>query len=286
MPPLPANAFVHRTRLARNTIDLACSGATSADVAFGAPDHYTEGSQAGQLITIATRYRITTVVMQVGANDEPGVSEFGVQCIRAYLNPFGPGCSDQLRAGWGARMATMVPEVERAATDVRSAMRQAGYADRDYAFVLVSYSSPVSENMVLGHGVSGCPFRVADARWARTEAVPELSNALRGVADHRGLRFLDLSRATEGHEACSAFRPSGEWQRRLTVSPEPLIRGGLSEGLQHVAQESFHPSAAGTAQIGACLTEFVGSGAQRGQCLVGPDGHLHATSAQPAPAPA
>ncbi|HET9142085.1 hypothetical protein, partial [Actinophytocola sp.] len=178
-----ANALIHRTTLADRTINLACSGANSANVSLADTTHYTEGSQARRLIDVARANRVTAVVVQVGTNDEPQFADTILDCIEAWLNPFGSSCASRLRTQWPQRLAAMAPRVERALADVRSAMSQAGYADADYSLVLASYASPVTERMdEILHGPQGCPFRLSDARYGRTEAVPQLSAALRGVA--------------------------------------------------------------------------------------------------------
>src|SRR3954466_2110088 len=60
-------AYIHATRLAPLAIDLACSGADTADIT--STRQYGEAAQAAQLADVAHRYRVTTVVLQVGAND-------------------------------------------------------------------------------------------------------------------------------------------------------------------------------------------------------------------------
>jgi hypothetical protein len=174
----------------------------------------------------------------------------------------------------------MAPKVENALRDVRAAMTQAGYATASYQLILTSYASPVTEKMDRYlHGPQGCPLRLADAGYGRTVAVPQLSEALRGVATRSGVKFLDLSRATENREACSkGADATGEWQRRLTVDPYALVSGGLDAIGLHLAQQSFHPNAAAHDQLGRCLTEFVRAGAGSARCLEGADGALHAVS--------
>jgi len=273
-----ANALVHRTSLADKTINLACSGANAANVSLADTEHYTEGSQARRLIEVARQYRVTTVIVQVGTNDDPAFADTVLDCIAKWLNPFGSGCADKLETEWPQRLQAMAPKVEAAVADVRTAMREAGYADGDYDFVLTSYASPLTERMddVL-HGPQGCPVRIDDAGYGRTTVVPQLSEALRGVADRTGVRFLDFSRATEGHEACSGFDDSStEWQNRITVDPWAWVNGGLDAIGIHLAQESFHPNATGHAQLGACVTEFVTSDAPSAACVAGSDGNLHA----------
>jgi hypothetical protein len=272
-----ANAYVQRTGLSTGVINLACSGAASENVAFGSAVHNAEGSQAQQLTKVAGSHRITTVVAQFGANDDPAFGDLVVQCVLAYLNPNGPGCASSLAPQFPARVAAMRPKVVAALQDVRSAMRSAGYADTDYVLVVASYASPVSENMVAEHGFIGCPFRKTDAQWGRTEAVPQLSAGLHQAAEQVGARFLDLSRATEGHEACSS--KGREWVRRLTVNVRAFQRDGF-QGVDHVAQESFHPNATGDAQFGRCLGELLQSSATSAECLTGSDGNIHAQAEQ------
>lgn len=273
-----ANALVHRTQLAQRTINLACSGADSANVSLADTSHYTEGSQARRLIDVARQYRVTAVIVQVGTNDEPQFANTVLQCIGAWINPFGSSCASQLRNVWPQRLAAMAPRVEAAVADIRSAMAQAGYANGSYSLVLASYASPVTERMdALLHGPQGCPLRLGDAGWGRTTAVPQLSEALRGVAARSGARFLDFSRATEGHEACSGGgSTANEWQNRIKVDPFAWWYGGLDAIGIHTAQESFHPNAAGHGQLGRCVTEFVNSGAASAACRIGADGNVHA----------
>jgi lysophospholipase L1-like esterase len=280
------HAYVHRSGIATWSVNLACSGAESADVAFGTTTHYTEGSQAQRLVEVATRYRVTAVTLQVGANDDAELTGIGIACIRAFLDVTEPPCRETVGPQLPARMAAMVPKVETAVRDVQEAMRRAGYADGSYAFVLASYASPVTEHMIGVPAALGCPYTRADAGWGRTVVFPEVSAALRGVAERTGVRFLDLARATEGHEACTDVGRDEEWQRRITVSAEAFVYGGLDAFGYHLAQESFHPNALGHAQMGRCLAEFVGSAAPQGACVVGADGQLHAETVAPAPAAA
>lgn len=272
------NALVHKTSVASKTINLACSGADSANVSLADTTHYTEGSQARRLIAVAQQYRVTTVIVQVGANDEPAFADTMLDCIGEWFNPFSSGCRSYLRTQWPQRLTAMAPRVETALADVKSAMSQAGYANGSYNLILTSYASPLTERMDSTlHGPQGCPFKLADAQYGRTEAVPQFSEALRGVASRSGAKFLDFSRATEGHEACSGYgNSSTEWQNRITVDPWAWVTGGLDAIGIHMAQESFHPNAKGHAQLGRCVTEFVSSGRSSAQCLIGSDGNLHA----------
>lgn len=249
------HAYAHRTGLADESVNLACSGADSASVAFGEATHYTEGSQAQRLVDAAGRYRVTTVVVQVGANDDAALTATGIACIRAFIDPTQPPCRETIAPLVPARMSATATKVEAAVRDVREAMRRAGYTDSGYQLVLASYPSPVTEHMVALQAAVGCPYSKSDAGWGRTQMFPALSAALHGVAKRSGARFLDLVRATEGYEACSHPLQSQEWQRRITVDPEVLVYGGLDAVGFHLAQESFHPTAIAHAEIGRCVGE-------------------------------
>jgi lysophospholipase L1-like esterase len=275
------HAYVHRTGLAPESVNLACSGAKAGDVAFGSGTHYTEGSQAQRLVEVAGRYRVSTVIVQIGANDDAALFGTGVACIRAFIDPRDPPCRETLGPLVPERMAATATKVEAAVRDVRAAMRQAGYGGRDYTLVLASYASPVTENMIPLQALAGCPYSRPDAGWGRTTLFPALSAALHDVAERTGARFLDMARATEGFEACSKPLRHQEWQQRITVDPEALVHGGLDAIGFHLAQESFHPNAAGHAEMGRCMGEFVRSGSSAAACVAGADGQAHL---EPAPA--
>jgi lysophospholipase L1-like esterase len=279
------HAYVHRTGLAPESVNLACSGADAADVAFGAGTHNTEGSQAERLVEVAARHRVTTVIVQLGANDDAALFDTGVACIRAFLDPREPPCRETLDPLVPERMAATATKVEAAVRDVRAAMRRAGYGGRDYTLVLASYASPVTEHMIPLQALAGCPYSRPDAAWGRTTLFPALSAALHDVAERTGARFLDMARATEGFEACTKPLRDQEWQRRITVDPEALVHGGLDAIGFHLAQESFHPTAAAHAEMGRCMGEFVRSGSDAAACVAGADGRAHLEPA-PVEAPA
>ncbi|HEY0814701.1 MAG TPA: GDSL-type esterase/lipase family protein [Pseudonocardia sp.] len=262
------HAYLYAARLAPVSIDLACSGANAADVEAGG-SQYGEAAQSTQLAGVARRYRVTTVVLQIGANDAAALTDTGITCIKAFLDALVPPCRQTVGPLVPQRMAATASAVEKAVGDVRAAMRGAGYADRAWRLVLVSYAAPVTGAMIPLQGVRGCPYSRADAEWGRTALFPALSTALRGVAARTGAGFLDLDRATEGREACTHDDPAQDWQRRVTVDAHALAFGGLDAVGFHVAQESFHPTAAAHAAIGGCLAAFVRSGAATGACLPG-----------------
>lgn len=261
-------AYVHHLGLADQSVNLACSGADSGQVGFGTETQYGETSQAQRLVEVATRLRVTAVFVQLGANDDAALVDSLGACIRAYVLRLEPPCRRELEPLLAQRMAATTDKVSAALRDVREAMRRAGYTDDEYELILPSYSSAVTEDTIGGiPGGIGCPYRERDAEWGRTVLFPALSGALADAADRSGARFVDMARASEGFEACSHRDPGREWQRRLTVSPEALVSGGLDAVGVHLFQESFHPSATGHAAFAPCLAEFARSPLPAAACI-------------------
>jgi hypothetical protein len=260
-----------------NAVNLSCSGAPSGQIGLGDVEQYTEPSQAARLRELATKNRVVAVAVAIGANDDPAFSHVLDDCVQSYLSPGRAGCAQTVGADWQRRVDAMVPKVVRALRDVRTAMAGAGYQDGDYQLVLQSYATPVGPNVIAPlRNLSGCPLRVDDLQWVQNQAVPVLTSGLRAAARQTGARFLDLSAAGVGHEACSGTDEKREWFRRLAVQWQDLQS---DERASHALQESFHPNAAGHAAVGRCLREFLGGTQQAAACRAGKDGNLHAAPA-------
>ncbi|MET9630197.1 GDSL-type esterase/lipase family protein [Lentzea sp. NPDC006480] len=245
-------------------INLACSGANSDKL---------RNDQLPQLRKIAGSNRVTAIVVAIGANDDPHFAEVLNKCFEAWGKR--SDCTSSVAAEWSKRVRRMVPKVENTLNAIRQTMRDAGHRDADYQLVVQSYAAPVSPKMPRSlQNLSGCPLRPSDLEWVVDEAVPELSNGLRTAAEKVNARFLDLSRAGEGHEACVS-KPQNEWFTRLTVDWEGLKN---DKRAPHALQESFHPNALGHEQIGRCLTEFLATDKRDGTCLPRLDGALGLTT--------
>ncbi|MBB5152599.1 GDSL-type esterase/lipase family protein [Saccharopolyspora phatthalungensis] len=273
-PAAPVNQLQLPATVTR--INLACSGATAELVgADPEPDH-AEGSQAQRLAELAQRYRITDVIVEVGANDDPGFTDVVNQCVEAWVRQSMDGCAAQLRTVWPQRLERMKPKVLDALHDIRAAMDGAGYTPSSYSLIVQSYASPVGPGVKPElQDLSGCPFVTGDLEWIRNTGVPELSDALRDVARQANARFLDLSRAGEGHEACTGNprTAEGEWFTRLTVDWASLKD---ERRAPHAMQESFHANATGHAQLGRCLGEFMATQDAQAVCLPDERGNLRA----------
>lgn len=272
------SASIHQVTIPAldRTINLSCSGAPSAQVGLGDVEQYTEISQSQQLAPIAASNRVVAVVVASGANDNPAFSHVLSDCVEAWVSGSSP-CSQSVGPDWQDRVDAMVPKLIQALTDIRTVMRNTGYAANEYQLIVQSYAAPVGPNVADNlQDLSGCPFRDEDLRWVEDTAVPAIRAGVREAAQEAGARFLDLSRAGVGREACSTENdPGAEWFRRLAVQWGDLRE---QERATHALQESFHPNAAGHLQFGQCLSEFLLTTDRSAACLPGADGNLHAAT--------
>lgn len=254
-------------------INLACSGAATENVALGGAPRYGEAPQAEQLRAVARDNRVILVALSVGANDV-GFSTMVLDCIKAYFL-LGPRCQDVWATRLPAQLAATAPRIAQNLADIRTVMREAGYADGAYQLVLQSYSSPVTEDMryFFTRPFEGCPIRFDDARWARASAVPQFSATMGQVAAAAGARFLDLGPALRGREVCArGITHAQEWASGLVVDAAQIVNGAGA----NLVQQSFHPNALGHAQLGRCLTAFAALSATvpAARCVRGADGNL------------
>jgi lysophospholipase L1-like esterase len=270
-----AVAEVHETRVPGvvRTVNLACSGANTAQVGLGRAVQNTEPSQTAQLAALATHDRVVAVVVAVGANDNPQFADVLNSCVDAWAKQ--GSCSAGFEPAWQRRINAMVPKVVQVLRDIRAAMAKVHYQPSDYQLVLQSYAAPIGPNAA-GNllSLAGCPFREVDLRWVRTTAVRVLDDGLRRAATEAGTRFLDLVGAGLGHEACSGgdTNTSNEWFTRLTVAWQDISN---QQRVAHVLQQSFHPNARGQAAFGGCLSQFLTTNDKAAACLAGRDGVLH-----------
>ncbi|ROP42416.1 GDSL-type esterase/lipase family protein [Saccharothrix texasensis] len=273
-------AQVHRTRVAGvdKVFNLACSGANSEQVGVTDQVRNTEGSQARQLAAIAREYRVSVVVVAVGANDDPRFADVLGACLRAWIERRAD-CAKAMADEWRARVERMTPKVERALRDIRRVLQDEGYTPRSYTLVLQSYAAPVAPGLPFDlQNLAGCPLRTGDLEWVRDKAVEQLSEGLRTAAEAAEARFLDLSKAGDRREACMGGKKAdAEWFTRLTVDFDGLRDEARA---RHALQESFHPNDRGYEQFGRCLTEFLATTAREASCVAGDDGNLDAVVAK------
>lgn len=254
------------TGIAQQSINLACSGATTANVfraADGGQSLKGEAPQADQLATAAARNDVKLITLSIGGNDL-GFSDVITTCAEDYL-VWDSTCADDQQSAIEAKMPAAMAGVGKAIDEIRAVMKGDGYAAGSYRIVLQSYPSPIprsSENRYPESGWSrastgGCPFWNADSDWARDTMVPEVSDQLAAVAAAKGVQFLDLRDLLQGREVCSTATqqatsdspPSAttsEWAR--------FVDSGFTSAAQGTTQESMHPNYYAQLALGRCLS--------------------------------
>jgi hypothetical protein len=240
-------------------INIACSGARSVNIwraSQGGQAFKGEAPQADQLLTIAQQKNVKMVVLTVLANDV-GFADRVINCTVAWIIGLGE-CSGSEQAAINAALPGAQNGLRKSVDEIRAVMAQAGYAPSQWRLVIAGYSSPVPATADVRYSGAdkwnkgGCPFYDNDFNWAKNVATPSIVNAMKAVAAEKGVQFLDVRDALNGHEIChrsSALVGSGgpnpavhEWVR--------WVNTGCCQG---DAQESVHPNAYGQRALGRCL---------------------------------
>ncbi|MBB1256536.1 ricin-type beta-trefoil lectin domain protein [Streptomyces alkaliterrae] len=254
---------IHRTGIpADETYNVACSGASSVNIVIGGRKQYAdELVQSDSLAIKARNTRLKMVVLVAGANDDLQFGPVMTDCVTRWFLIQGP-CAPKYEPGWQDRVNGLAPKVERMVGDLRTVMRDAGYADGDYRLAVLSYPSPIGPDIkdnpkFRGKLLDGCTGYTSDAAWGRNYAVPRFQEGIRKAAQRSGADYLDLSRLFHGHEVCM----ENTWARGLTVditNPFPPDSNSV--------RQSFHPNARGHGAYAACLTQFYNAGLTEASC--------------------
>ncbi|KAB7852416.1 ricin-type beta-trefoil lectin domain protein [Streptomyces mobaraensis] len=256
-------AAIHRTAIPADvTYNVACSGATTANIRIGGTKQYAdELVQSDNLAVKARNTRVKMVLLVAGANDDLQFGPVMTDCVTRYLTLQGT-CEPKYDPGWQARVDGLVPKVEQTVRDLRTVMRDAGYADGDYKLVVMGYPSPIGPDIednpnYPGKLPGGCVGYTSDAAWGRNTAVPAFERGMRRAARESGASYLDNSRLFHGHEVCM----DDAWARGLYIdlsNPVPPDSNSV--------RQSFHPNIRGHAAFAACLTAFYASDRREAGC--------------------
>ncbi|MER7043499.1 ricin-type beta-trefoil lectin domain protein [Streptomyces jumonjinensis] len=255
-------AAIHRTGIAADeTYNVACSGAYTGNIRIGGGKQYAdELVQSDQLAIKARNTRIKMILLVAGANDDLQFSPVMTDCVTRYVTLQGP-CEQKYASGWQARVDALVPKVEGTVRDLRTVMRDAGYADGDYQLVVMGYPSPVGPDFrdnpnFPGKLACGGLGYDSDTAWGRNAAVPAFARGMREAARATGAVYLDNSRLFHGHEVCT----ENTWVRGLYIDVTRLPWDANS------VRQSFHPNARGHAAFASCLTQLYASGLREASC--------------------
>ena len=267
-------------------INLACSGATTADILF--QSRRTEAPQIQQLAGIAQdkSKQIKTIAVSIGGNDL-GFASILSDCtqITKYHDCGTDGTFGKLQARRSAVRANVTTTLN-AITDV---MRKNGYADGSYKFVYQSGPDLFATSGVRYRSSSpftsykespGVPMSDATVDFAHNAIVPFIGDLMKEAArasDNKSIQFLDLANAFEGHQLShkateqitvpwfgktkTPVASTAEWVVPINSN---YIAGNVFDTERQ--QESYHPNKFGQDALTTCLVGALRTDATTVKC--------------------
>ena len=285
------------------SFNLACSGARTYTQAYNRDkdfkpglDFYDDGAghvgQAKMLQQVTATRNVKAVTVLIGANNY-GFADIVQTCITNWLTSptwWKNYCHDDASISSrfsSTNRATITAQVAGAYQNLRTAMRNAGYADSAWTLIVQTYSSPVprgsgvrySESGYTRQSVGGCGFWNRDLDWANDTAVVAMNTSARTGATQSGLtnvRILEAQNALVGHRNCEVG--TGLIEERGISSWRATNASDLTEWVSQVRtvttitgpyqlQEGLHPSYWGQLALRNCLRQAYNGGAPRsGAC--------------------
>ena len=282
-----------------NGLDLACSGAktttfTSSDGYFKPGlDFFDNGTgqqgQAKMLQTFAATHNVKMVVVGIGGNDF-NFASIVQSCLSDFLTSpsWLPNyCNDDASVTANFTSANVSAVQARIATglqNVRTAMRNAGYADSAWSAVVQTYPSPIpnaagfrySQSGYTRQSTGGCGLWNNDADWANSTALPTINATVKNAitaSDVAGVKILDLASAFNGRRLCEntvgLYEEKGmtSWTQAGAVDNTEWvnqIRTVSTIGSDYYIQESLHPNYWAQMGLRSCLRQVWNGGVVRG----------------------
>ena len=286
-----------------NGMNLACSGAKTATYTDGdyfkpGLDFYDNGAgqlgQAKMLQQFAAAHNVKMVTVSIGGND----FNFGsiVQsCVTDFLTSptwYKDYCKDDnsvVANFTSANISAVKTRIANSFLNVRTAMRNAGYADSAWTLMVQNYPSPLangsgfrySESGYTRQNTGGCGFWNGDADWASGTALPTINNSVTGAITQSGIanaKTLNVSSAFNGRRLCetgvglyeevglSSWTQAGavdktEWVNQIRT----VTTAGSSP---YYIQESLHPNYWGQLAFRSCVRQAYNAGTPKsGSCV-------------------
>jgi hypothetical protein len=280
--------------------NLACSGARTYTQAYSSGsdfkpglDFYDDGAghigQAKALQQYAATHNVKLVVALIGANDY-GFADIVQQCVLDWLTSptwwknFCNDDSSMTSKFTASNVAAITTRVKNAYLNLRTAMRNAGYADGSWTLLTQTYSSPLprgsgirySESGFTRQTVGGCGTWNADANWANDTVVAKLNQTVRDARAASAMTntaLFEVQNALVGHRLCentdglleeqglASWRSPGAADRSEWVSQ---IRTTTTLFGPYQLQEDAHPSYWGQLALRNCVRRAYNGGAPRG----------------------
>jgi hypothetical protein len=283
-----------------NGHNLACSGAKTATFTDGngyfkpGLDFYNSGGQQGQarlLQSFATTHNVKMVVVSIGGNDF-NFADIVQTCVANWLGSpswWKDYCNDDssVTANFtSANIATVKSRIATALTNVRTAMRNAGYADGAWTMLVQTYPSPIpnssgfryAETGYTRQSTGGCGFWNNDANWANGTALPTINNTVTGAITQAGIsnaKVLNLSSALNGRRLCETgvglYEEVGlsSWTNSQAVNKTEWVNqirtvSTCCSNSPYYIQEGLHPNYWAQLAFRSCVRQAYNGGTPRG----------------------
>ncbi len=290
-------------------LNLACSGArtttyTDSNGRFKPGlDFYNTGGQQGQaqmLQGFAGTHNVKMVVVSIGGNDF-NFADIVQTCVTDFLaSPtwWKDYCNDDSSVTSNftpANVSAVKTKIATALTNVRTAMRNAGYADGSWTMLVQTYPSPLpngsgfrySESGYTRQSTGGCGFWNADATWANSTALPTINSTVTGAITQAGItnsRTLNLASAFNGRRLCEntvgLYEEKGipSWTSPGAVDQTEWVNqirtvSTCCSSSPYYIQESLHPNYWAQLATRSCVRQAYNGGTPRGgSCTIAGSG--------------
>ncbi len=282
-----------------SSVNLACSGAKTATDAGGSYfkpglDFYDNGAgkigQAKALQQFAATHNVKMVAVSIGGNDF-NFASIVQSCVVDFLGSptwWKDYCQDDssVTANFtSSNVSAVKTRISNAFINIRTAMRNAGYADSSWTLLVQNYPSPIpngsgirySESGYSRQNTGGCGFWNSDASWANSSALPTINNTVAGAITQSGLtntKSLNLSSAFNGRRLCEntvgLYEEVGltSWTQSTAVDRTEWvnqIRTVTTAGSSpYYIQESLHPNYWGQLATRSCVRQAYNAGVPKG----------------------
>ncbi len=283
-----------------NGLNLACSGArtttyTDSNGRFKPGlDFYNSGGQQGQALMLqnfAATHNVKMVAVSIGGNDF-NFADIVQTCVTDFLSSpewWKDYCNDDSSVTsnfTAANVSAVKTKIATALTNVRTAMRNAGYADGSWTMLVQTYPSPIpngsgfrySESGFTRQSTGGCGFWNADATWANSTALPTINNTVTGAITQAGItnsRTLNLASAFNGRRLCEntvgLYEEKGiaNWTSPGAVDQTEWVNqirtvSTCCSNSPYYIQESLHPNYWAQLATRSCVRQAYNGGTPRG----------------------
>jgi hypothetical protein len=283
-----------------NGLNLACSGARTTTYTDGngrfkpGLDFYNSGGQQGQALMLqnfAATHNVKMVAVSIGGNDF-NFADIVQTCVTDFLTSptwAKDFCNDDSSVTSNfttANVSAVKTRIATALTNVRTAMRNAGYADTSWTVLVQTYPSPIpngtgfryAESGFTRQSTGGCGFWNADANWANATALATINSTVTGAITQAGItnsRTLNLASAFNGRRLCEntvgLYEEKGiaNWTSPGAVDQTEWVNqirtvSTCCADSPYYIQESLHPNYWAQLATRSCVRQAWNGGTPRG----------------------